>query len=155
MNAPNFSSMTAVVYAVPGTGVGGPCSGRPHDLAVPGEADHGWGNQEIVRAVRCHAEAGWLHRHVGSDRRCQPGCGAAAAQYGRREEGDQRGLDTGELEGPVGQAAAQGSRRALDGQIQQGQTARGWLDAASRSGNTAFWLSETMSRSIAVSASFV
>src|SRR5262245_66416593 len=138
MNAPNFSSM-AVVYAVPGTGVGGPCSGRPHDLAVPGG----------------HAEAGWLHRHVGSDRRCQPGCGAAAAQYGRREEGDQRGLDTGELEGPVGQAAAQGSRRALDGQIQQGQTARGWLDAASRSGNTAFWLSETMSRSIAVSASFV
>jgi transposase, IS5 family len=34
------------------------------------------GDQEIVRAVRCHAEAGWLHRHVGSDRRCQPGCGA-------------------------------------------------------------------------------
>ena len=28
--------------------------------------------KEIVRAVRCHAEAGWLHRHVGSDRRRQP-----------------------------------------------------------------------------------
>ena len=24
---------------------------------------------------------GWLHRHVGSDRRCQPGCGVASAQY--------------------------------------------------------------------------
>src|SRR5215831_18531475 len=72
----------------------------------------------------------------------QPGCGAAAAQYGRREEGDQRGPDTGELEGQAGQAAAQGSRRALDGQIHQGQTPRGWLDAASRSSNPALWLSE-------------
>jgi hypothetical protein len=44
------------------------------------------------------------------------------------------GPDTTELEGPAGQAAAQGSRRTLDGQIHQGQTARGWLDAASRSG---------------------
>ena len=128
MNAPNFSSMTgSVVYAVPATGVGGPCSGRPHDLAVPGEADHGRGDKEIVRTVRCHAEAGWLHRHVGSDRRCQPGCGAASAQCGRREEGDQGGPYTAELEGQAGQAAAQGSRRALDGQIHQGQTARGWL----------------------------
>ena len=66
----------------------------------------------------------------------------ASAQYGRREEGDQRGPDTGELEGQAGQAAAQGSRRALDGQIQQGQTARGWLNAASRSGHPAIWLSE-------------
>ena len=33
-------------------------------------------------------------------------------------------------------------RDTLDGQIQQGQTARGWLDAASRSGNPAIWLSE-------------
>src|SRR6201984_3328430 len=110
--------------------------------AVSGEADHGWGDQEIVRAVRCHAEAGRLYRHVGSDHRCQPGCGAASAQYRRREEGDQRGPDTGELEGQAGQAAAQGSRRALDGQIQQGQTARGWLNAASRSGHPAIWLSE-------------
>ena len=78
---------------------------------VPGEADHGRGDKEIVRAVRCHAEAGWLHRHVGSDRRCQPGCGAVSAQYGRREEGDQRGPDTGELESQAGQAAAQRSRR--------------------------------------------
>ena len=66
----------------------------------------------------------------------------AAAQYRRREEGDERGPDTGELEGQAGQAAAQGSRRTLDGQIQQGQTARGWLDATSRSGNPAIWLSE-------------
>ena len=49
--------------------------------------------------------------HVGSDRRCQPGCGAVSAQYGRREEGDQRGPDTGELESQAGQAAAQRSRR--------------------------------------------
>jgi hypothetical protein len=44
----------------------------------------GLGDQEIVRAVRCHAEAGGLHCHVGSDRRCHLGCGAAPAQYGRR-----------------------------------------------------------------------
>jgi hypothetical protein len=75
--------------------------------------------EEIVRAVRCLTQAGWLHRHVGSNRRCQPGCGAASAQYGRREEGDQRGPDTGELEGQAGQAAAQRSRRTLDGQIQK------------------------------------
>ena len=42
---------------------------RTVHLAVPGEADHGRGDQEIVRAVRCPAEAGSLHRHVGSDRR--------------------------------------------------------------------------------------
>jgi hypothetical protein len=66
----------------------------------------------IVRAVRCHVETGGLHCHVGSDRRCQPGCGAAPAQYGRREEGNQTGPNTGELEGQAGQATAQGSRRA-------------------------------------------
>jgi hypothetical protein len=38
----------------------------------------------------------------------------------------------GELKGQAGQAAAQPSRRALDGQIQQSQTTRGWLDGASR-----------------------
>ena len=70
------------------------------------------------------------------------GCGAASAQYGRREEGDQGRPYTAELEGQAGQAAAQGSRRALDRQIHQGQTARGWLNAASRSGNPAIWLSE-------------
>src|ERR1700757_1000497 len=71
-----------------------------------------------------------------------PVSGAPPAQYGRREEGDQRRPDTGELEGQAGQAAAQRSRRALDGQIQQGQTARGWFNAASRSSNPAIWLSE-------------
>jgi hypothetical protein len=40
-------------------------------------------------------------------------------------------------------SAAQGSRRTLDGQIHQGQTARGWLDAAGRSGNPAIWRSTT------------
>ena len=58
------------------------------------------------------------------------------------QEGNQAGPNTGELEGQAGQATAQGSRRALDGQIQQGQTARGWLNAASRSSNPAIWLSE-------------
>jgi hypothetical protein len=37
--------------------------------------------------------------------------------------------------------------------FQQGQTARGWPNAASRSGHPAVWLIRTMSRSIAVSAS--
>jgi hypothetical protein len=85
----------------------------------------------IKRLFEQFDEAGWLHRHVGSDRRCQPGCGVASAQYGRREEGDQGGPYSAELEGQAGQAAAQGSRRALDRQIHQGQTARGWLNAAS------------------------
>jgi hypothetical protein len=38
----------------------------------------------------------------------------------------------GELEGQADQATAQGPRHALDGQIQQGQNARGWFNAASR-----------------------
>src|SRR5215471_1772708 len=54
------------------------------------KADHGRGDQAIIRAVRYHAETGWLHRHVGSDHRCQPGCGAASAQYRRREERSKR-----------------------------------------------------------------
>jgi IS5 family transposase len=58
------------------------------------------------------------------------------------KKGNQAGPDTGELEGQAGQAVAQRSRRALDGQIQQGQTARGWFNAASQSGNPAIWLSE-------------
>ena len=45
-------------------------------------------------------------------------------------------------EGRIPPNWTQGSRRALDGQIHQGQTARGWLNAASRSGNPAIWLSE-------------
>jgi hypothetical protein len=48
-------------------GFGAKASGRPNDLAVPGEADHGRGDQETVRAVRCHAEAGWLHRRERID----------------------------------------------------------------------------------------
>src|SRR5215467_12677655 len=49
---------------------------------------------KVVRAVRYHVETGGLHCHVGSDRRCQPGCGAAPAQYGRREEGNKTGPNT-------------------------------------------------------------
>src|SRR5262249_23219158 len=81
-----------------------------------------------------------IHRHVGSTRRCHPGWGGAAAQYGRREEGDQRGPDTGELEGQAGQAAAQGSRRTLDGQIQQAKPREdGSMPPVD---NPAIWLSE-------------
>ena len=65
---------------------------------------------------------------------------ASAIRTTRRRQSSRP--DTDELEGQAGQAAAQGSRRTLDGQIQQGQTARGWLNAASRSGNPAIWLSE-------------
>ena len=93
-------------------------AGRPHDLAVPGEADHGRGDQEIVRAVRCHAEAGRLHRHVGSDRRCQPGCGAASAQSDDDKRRSRRAVYR-RIGRPTGQTAAPGSRPALDGQIQQ------------------------------------
>ena len=66
----------------------------------------------------------------------------AAPRQRNTDEGDQGGPYTAELEGQAGQAAAQGSRRALDRQIHQGQTAREWLNAASRSGNPAIWLSE-------------
>jgi hypothetical protein len=33
------------------TGVGGPCSGRPHDLAVLGETDDGRGDQEKAKST--------------------------------------------------------------------------------------------------------
>jgi transposase len=65
-----------------------------------------------------------------------------AAPRQRNTDDEKKAIKTGELEGQAGQAAAQGSRRTLDGQIHQSQTARGWLDAASRSGDPALWLSE-------------
>ena len=46
--------------------------------------------QRAIVAVRCDAKASGLHRHVGTDRRCQPDCRAAPAQQRAREAGDQR-----------------------------------------------------------------
>ena len=69
-----------------------------------------------------------LHRHVGTDHRCQPGCRAAPAQQRGREAGDQRRPHPERLEGQARQAAPEGPRCALDGQVQQGQAARRRLD---------------------------
>jgi hypothetical protein len=65
---------------------------------------------------------------------------------GSTTEDEKKAIEQGRIaanwKAEAGQAAVQGSRRALDGQIHQGQTAPGWLNAASRSGNPAIWLSE-------------
>ena len=65
-----------------------------------------------------------LYRHVGTDHRCQPGCRVAPAQQRGREAGDQRRPHPEGLEGQARQAAPEGPRCALDGQVQQGQAAR-------------------------------
>jgi hypothetical protein len=65
--------------------------------------------------------------------------GGVPAQYGRREEGNQTGRIPANWKA---KPAKLRQDRDVDGQIQQGQTARGWLDAASRSSNPAIWLSE-------------
>ena len=46
------------------------------------------------------------------------------------------------LEGQAREAPPEGSRRALDSQVHQGQAARGWIDAARRSGDPGLRLSE-------------
>ena len=55
--------------------------------------------------------------HVGTDRRCQPDCRAAPAQQRGREAGDQRRPHPEGLEGQARQAAPEGPRCALDGQV--------------------------------------
>src|SRR6201993_313965 len=64
------------------------------------------------------------------------------AQHGRREEGDQGRPYSSELERQACQAPPEGSRRALDGEVYQGQAERGQLGAARRSGDPGFRLSE-------------
>ena len=71
-----------VVPAVSGLGAFGPGSRRAHDLVVPGEADESRRDQAVVRAVRCGASRGGLHRHGRTDCRRLPHRRAQAAQHG-------------------------------------------------------------------------
>ena len=54
------------------------------------------------------------------------------AQHRGGEEGGQGGAHCGGMESQAGQAPAQGSRRALDGQVQQGQGEAGWDGSSGR-----------------------
>jgi hypothetical protein len=60
----------------------------------------------------------------------------------RPAKGDQGRAHPRRLERQAREAPPEGSRRALDRQIHQGQAARGWLDAARRSGDSGLRLSE-------------
>ena len=83
-----------------------------------------------------------FHRDVGPDRRCEPDRRSSSAQHPGREEGDQGRAHPRRLERQAREAPPEGSRRALDSQIHQGQAARGWIDAARRSGDSGLRLSE-------------
>jgi hypothetical protein len=48
-------------------------------IDIPGEADHGRGDQGIVRAVRCHAEAGCLPAMSGQIVDASSACAAVAS----------------------------------------------------------------------------
>ena len=93
-------------------------------------------------------EAG-LRRDGRPDRRRLADRRAQAAQHRRGEEGDQGGPHSGGLESQASQAPAEGPRRALDGQVHQGQgagrTGR-FLRSTSPSRHSA---TRTMSRSTA------
>ncbi len=118
------------------------CSGRPHDLAVSGEADEGGRHQGAVRPVRHGAARCRLHRHERANRRRQPDRRAEAAQHGRREEGDQARPHSRRLEGQAVETPPQGSRRALDGEVLQGQGAIRRDEAAGRHRHPDLRLSE-------------
>src|SRR4029077_15263263 len=69
---------------------------------------------------------------------------AAPRQRNTQDEkkGDQGRAHPRRLERQAREASPEGSRRALDRQIHQGQAARGWIDAARRSGDSGLRLSE-------------
>ena len=121
-----------VVHAVSRVEPVRPGSRRTHDLAVPGEADQGRGDQAAVRPVRRGAARGRLRRHGRANRRRLADRRAEAAQHRGGEEGGQGGAHSGGMESQAGQAPAQGSRRALDGQVQQGQGEAGWDGSSGR-----------------------
>ena len=92
----------------------------PHDLAVPGEA-HRARRSRAVRPVRRGAARGRLRRM--GEQIIDASLIAAPKQrnISRAEEGDQGRTHQRGLEGEARQAPAQGPRRALDGQVQQGK----------------------------------
>src|ERR1700716_930524 len=64
------------------------------------------------------------------------------AMAGRQGSAAPRRAPPRRLERQAREASPEGSRRALDRQIHQGQAARGWIDAARRSGDSGLRLSE-------------
>ena len=110
-----------VVHAVSRVGPVRPGSRRPHDLAVPREADPGRGDQAAVRPVRRGAARGRVRRHGRANHRRFADRSAQAAQHRGGKEGDQGRAHPRGLESQACEAPAQGPRCALDGQVQQGQ----------------------------------
>ncbi len=94
----------------------------------------------------------------GPDRRCAPDRRSSSAQHPGREEGDQGRPHPRRLERQAREAPPEGSRRALDSQIHQGQAVRASRARLDRR-HLSIWrfrcsAIRTTSRSIAVSASF-
>lgn len=133
-------------------------SPTPGRFGCSRETHQGRRHRAIVRALRCNASAIRLHRHVGPDRRCEPDRRSSSAQHPGREEGDQGRPHPRRLERQAREAPPEGSRRALDSQIHQGQAVRASRARLDRR-HLSIWrfrcsAIRTTSRSIAVSASF-
>ncbi len=77
------------------------------------------------RPLRRHAERGRLPGHGRADRRRHDRRRAEAAQHRGGEGGDQGRPDPGGLGREAGEAAAEGPRRPLDGEVLKGEAARG------------------------------
>ena len=90
------------------------------------------GDREAVRPLRPAPPQGRLSRDGRADRRRHDRRGAEAAQHRRREDGHQGGQGSGRLEGQAGEAAPEGPRRALDGEVLEGQAGRGRQTQAAR-----------------------
>ncbi len=79
------------------------------------------GRRRAVQAVRCRGEGLRLSRDGRPDRRRHDRRRPQAAQHARGEAGDQGGPHSRGLGRQAGEARAEGSRCALDGEVHQGQ----------------------------------
>ena len=113
----------------------------------------GPGGREPVRPFRQAPHQGRLSGDGRADRRRDDRGGAEAAQHRRREGRHQGGQGPGGVEGEAGQAEAEGSRRALDGEVLQGQGGRGRESRSSATSPFRPSATRTMPRSTAGTAS--
>ena len=117
-----------------GLGLADAVPGRQHDLDVPRGAEEGrrhlWPlfRQRFDEALRSEGFLAMSGQIVDAAIMLV----AQTAQHDRREESDQGRPDSRGLEGQACEARAEGSGRALDGQILQGKAARGWKCAGGR-----------------------
>lgn len=115
----------AVFHAVPRARPRRWGSRRQHDLGVSRGVEKGRGRRRLVRSFRRRATRVRLSGDERADRRYDDRRRAQAAQHARGKDGHQGRSHSRRLERQAGQDRAEGPGRALDGEIQQGEAARG------------------------------